>query len=93
MTDNFATSSGWSYNILEDAGRHSPQEDKLRRHQEKQDTQDNMETQPQLFRPKETGKSINHDSTTWKGAPEFGTEGKPRCQYGSSRLSNLHKIL
>ena len=38
-----------------------------------------METLPKLLRPKETGKSINHGDTTWKTAPKFDTDGRPRC--------------
>ena len=79
MADNFATTRGWSYKLLEDAGRHSHQEDKFRRHQGRQDTQDNMETLPKLLRPKETGKSSNHGDTTWKTAPKFDRDGRPRC--------------
>ena len=66
MADNFATTRGWYYKLLEDAGRYSRREDKLRRHQGRQDTQNNMETLPKLLRPKETGKSSNHGDTTWK---------------------------
>ena len=64
MADDFTTTSGWSYKLLEDAGRHSCREDKFRRHQGRQDTQDNMERLLKLLRPKETGKSSNHGDTT-----------------------------
>ena len=63
MADNFTTTRGRSYKLLEDAGRHCHREDKLRRHQGRQDTQDNMETLPMLLRLKETGKSSNHGDT------------------------------
>ena len=69
MADDFTTTRGWSYKLLKDAGQHSSREDKHRRHQGRQDTQDNMETLPKLLRPKETGKSSNHGDTTWKTAP------------------------
>ena len=81
MVDNFTTTRSWSYKLLEDAGQHSHREDKLRRHQGRQDTQDNMETLPKLLRPKETGKSSNHGDTTWKTAPKFDTDSRPRCFY------------